>query len=77
MGNRRLKAAIIGSFILAAGFFYFSDVDGARAQHARKEQKKEAVLASVAAYRSWNLVSKPAPGLPDGTLSITNSSFGG
>jgi len=77
MGKRRLKAAIIGSFVLATGYFYFSDADGARAQPGPKARKKEAVLASVAGYRSWNLVSKPAPGLPDGTLSITNSSLGG
>ena len=77
MGKRRLKAAIIGSFVLAVGVFCFSDGDRARAQRAPKTEKKEAVLASVAGYRSWNLVSKPTPGLPDGTLSITNSSFGG
>jgi len=77
MGKRRLKAAITGSFMLAAGFFYFSDADGARAQRAPKSEKKETVLASVAGYRSWNLVSKPAPGLADVTLRITDSSIAG
>jgi hypothetical protein len=77
MGNRRLKAVIIGSFVLAAGVFYFSDADGARAQRVRRPQKKESVLASVVGYRSWNLVSKPEPGLPGGTLRITDSSIAG
>ena len=77
MGKRRSKAVIIGSFLLGAGIFYFSDVDSSRAQRASKVEKKEAVLASVAGYKMWNLASKPAPGLPDGTLRITDSSIAG
>jgi hypothetical protein len=77
MGIRQLKAAIIGSLLFAAASVYFCEADDARAQTAPKEQKRNAVLASVAEYRSWELVSKPSQGLPDGTLRITDSSIAG
>ena len=77
MGKRRLKAAIFGSFLLGAGIFCFFDSGGARAQRAPKDQKREAVLASVAGYKTWKMVSKPAPESPTDTLRITDSSVAG
>ena len=77
MGKRRLKAAILGGFVLGAGIFYFSDAGSALAQREPKQEKREAVLASVAGYKTWHLVSKPAPESPNDTFLITDSSVAG
>lgn len=77
MRKRQLTAAIIGSFMLAAGIFSLTGTDSAWAQRASKVEKHEAVLSSVAGYKTWKLVSKPALGLAEGTLRITDSAFAG
>lgn len=77
MGKRRFKAAVIGSFVLGAGIFYFSDAGSAWAQLAPKEEKRDTVLASVADYKKWQLVSKPAPESPTDTFRIIESSMAG
>ena len=77
MGKRRLRAAIIGSFVLGASIFCFSDADETRAQRTPRGQNRDAVLASVARYKTWNLVSRPAPESPTDTFRITDSSVAG
>ena len=77
MGKRQSKAAITGCFVLSAGLFYLSDIDGVRAQHAVKNEERSAVLASVTNYKAWQLVSKPAPARPSDTFRITDSAVAG
>ncbi len=77
MGVRRLKTAALVGFVLVGGVAYFSDAGAARAQRSGTQETKAAVLASVAGYRAWRLVSKPAPESPSGIFRITDAAVSG
>lgn len=80
MGKRRIKTLVAAGFLSGLAAIYLADA-GAQAQHAPKAERREAVLASVVRYKSWDLVSKP-PAPPStvgltGTLTISDSTVYG
>lgn len=77
MSFKRLKAAVAGGFLLVSGVLYFTGVDNALAQRRPKPEKRKNVLATVAGYKSWKLVSKPSPESSTDTFKIFGSSLGG
>lgn len=77
MNFRHCKTAVLGGFLIAAGINCLYPGGNAFAQRHPKPEKRKNVLASVAGYKTWNLVSKPSPESSTDTFKIFGSSLGG